>query len=173
LARQGRSRRSSPRAISVTFRALDCGEKRADGAWGGGLYDTDFSLDLKGTINGVLRAPLSDDEVLAELWSSHGERAAAADALDYWLVPADQLEHAYNLTPDRQIWSFSLSVSLKCDDGADHDTLKAAREYPLTLKYLRSRFHDEPAVNDWLGGVLQLSAIATVREDRHEGASRR
>jgi hypothetical protein len=62
------------------------------GAWGGGLYDTDFALDLKGTINGVLRAPLSDDEVLAELWASHGERAVAADALDYWLVLADQFE---------------------------------------------------------------------------------
>ena len=35
------------------------------GAWGGGLYDSDFALDLKGgTSKGVLRAPLSDDEVL-------------------------------------------------------------------------------------------------------------
>ena len=62
------------------------------GAWGGGLYDSDFALDLKGTINGVLRAPLSDDEVLAEIWASHGEAAVAADALDYWLVLADQFE---------------------------------------------------------------------------------
>jgi hypothetical protein len=62
------------------------------GAWGGGLYDSDFARDLKGTINGVLRAPLSDEEVLAEIWASHGEGAVAADALDYWLVLADQLE---------------------------------------------------------------------------------
>jgi hypothetical protein len=62
------------------------------GAWGGGLYDGDFALDLKGTINAVLRAPLSDDEVLAEIWSSHGQRAVEADAFDYWLVLADQLE---------------------------------------------------------------------------------
>jgi hypothetical protein len=62
------------------------------GAWGGGLYDSDFALDLKGTIKGVLRAPLSDDEVLAEMWASHGEGAVEADALDYWLVLADQFE---------------------------------------------------------------------------------
>lgn len=62
------------------------------GAWGGGLYDGDFARDLKATINGVLRAPLSDDEALAEIWSAHGAGAVAADALDYWLVLADQLE---------------------------------------------------------------------------------
>ncbi|MGH6929407.1 MAG: hypothetical protein ACREEV_13900 [Dongiaceae bacterium] len=62
------------------------------GAWGGGLYDSDFALDLKGTIKGVLRAPLSDDEVLAEIWASHGKGAVEADALDYWLVLADQFE---------------------------------------------------------------------------------
>jgi hypothetical protein len=62
------------------------------GAWGGGLYDSDFALGLKGTIKGVLRAPLSDDQVLAETWASHGAGAVEADALDYWLVLADQFE---------------------------------------------------------------------------------
>jgi hypothetical protein len=62
------------------------------GAWGGGLYDGDFALDLKGTISAVLRAPLSDDEVLAELWASLGKGAGEMDALDYWVVLADQLE---------------------------------------------------------------------------------
>lgn len=62
------------------------------GAWGGGLYDGDFALDLKGTIDGVLRAPLSDDDALTEIWASHGEGAVEEDALDYWLVLADQLE---------------------------------------------------------------------------------
>ena len=62
------------------------------GAWGGGLYDSDFARDLKGTITGVLRAPLSDDEVLAEIWATHGKAAVEADALDYWLVLADQFE---------------------------------------------------------------------------------
>ena len=60
------------------------------GAWGGGLYDGDFALDLKGTIEGVLRAPFSDEEVLAEIWGSHGKSALDVDALDYWLVLADQ-----------------------------------------------------------------------------------
>lgn len=62
------------------------------GAWGGELYGSDFALDLKGIIKGVLRVPLSDDEVLAEIWASHGEGAVEADALDYWLVLADQFE---------------------------------------------------------------------------------
>ena len=62
------------------------------GAWGGGLYDSDFARDLKGTIKAVLRAPLSDDEVLAELWASLGKGAGEMDALDYWVVLADQLE---------------------------------------------------------------------------------
>jgi hypothetical protein len=62
------------------------------GAWGGGLYESDFALDLKGTIEAALRAPLSDDEILAELWASHGEGSADVEALDYWLVLADQFE---------------------------------------------------------------------------------
>ena len=37
------------------------------GAWGGGLYDSDFARDLKGLIKGIWRAPLSDDEILAEM----------------------------------------------------------------------------------------------------------
>ena len=36
------------------------------GAWGGGLYDGDFGLDLKASIKGAWRAPFSDDELLAE-----------------------------------------------------------------------------------------------------------
>jgi len=62
------------------------------GAWGGGLYDSDFALDLRKTIKGVLRAPLSEDEILAALWASHGEGAVEADALDYWLVLANEFE---------------------------------------------------------------------------------
>ncbi|MDF3073492.1 MAG: hypothetical protein K0S54_1159 [Alphaproteobacteria bacterium] len=62
------------------------------GAWGGGLYGSDFALDLKGTIKGMLRAPLSDDEALAEIWTAHGKGASDIEALDYWLVLADQLE---------------------------------------------------------------------------------
>ena len=50
------------------------------GAWGGGLYDSDFARDLKATIKGMLRAPLSDDEVLRELWTSYGKDAAESDA---------------------------------------------------------------------------------------------
>lgn len=62
------------------------------GAWSGGLYGSDFAMDLRSLVGGVMRAPLSDDEALAEIWTSHGVRAGGVDALDYWLVLADQLE---------------------------------------------------------------------------------
>jgi hypothetical protein len=70
------------------------------GAWGGGLYDSDYARDLKGTIKGVPRAPLSDDEILSEIWASHGTRATESDAHDYWLVLADQLERCGMRRPD-------------------------------------------------------------------------
>lgn len=62
------------------------------GAWGGGIYDSDYALGLRATIKGMLRAPLSEDELLAEIWTTHGEGTTGADALDYWLVLADQFE---------------------------------------------------------------------------------
>lgn len=84
---------SSFRAALVILLPSNPGKRSTPvGAWGGGLYDSDFALDLKRTINGVLRAPLSDDEIVAEIWSSHGDGAVEADALDYWLVLADQFE---------------------------------------------------------------------------------
>src|SRR5687767_4432259 len=62
------------------------------GAWGGGLYDSDFALDLKATIKGLMRAPLGEDDFLAEIEAHVGAGVEGADALDYWLVLADQLE---------------------------------------------------------------------------------
>jgi hypothetical protein len=62
------------------------------GAWGGGLYDSDFALDLKATIKGLMRAPLGEDDFLAEIEAHVGACVEGADALDYWLVLADQLE---------------------------------------------------------------------------------
>ena len=62
------------------------------GAWGGALYRSDFALDLKATIKGVLRAPLDEDAILAEIRASVGDGLDGVDALDYWLVLADQFE---------------------------------------------------------------------------------
>ena len=63
------------------------------GAWGGGLYDSDFTRDLKATIEAVFQAPMSDEDVLAEIASAHRcDGDDHVDAFDYWLVLADQLE---------------------------------------------------------------------------------
>ncbi len=64
------------------------------GAWGGGIYESDFGSDLKADIGGFWRAPLSDDELLDKLAATHGsgDDDDHVDAFDYWLVLADQLE---------------------------------------------------------------------------------
>ena len=98
------------------------------GAWGGGLYNSDFALDLQGTIEGVLRAPLSDDEVLAALWASHGEGAVEADALDYWLVLADQFERRGLQRQD----VFERAIAI-IDAGEDLAMLQALGAEPKTI----------------------------------------
>jgi hypothetical protein len=98
------------------------------GAWGGGLYDGDFALDLKGTIEGVLRAPLSDNEVLAEIWASHGKGAEEADALDYWLVLADQLERRGIRRQD--VFERALAI---VDAGEDLAMLESLEAEPKTI----------------------------------------
>jgi hypothetical protein len=98
------------------------------GAWGGGLYDGDYALDLKGTLNAVLRAPLSDDEVIAELWTSLGEGAVDVDALDYWLVLADQLERHGIRRPD----IFERAIAI-IEAGEDVAMLKELEAEPKTI----------------------------------------
>jgi hypothetical protein len=98
------------------------------GAWGGGLYDGDYALDLKGTINAVLRAPLSDDEVLAELWASLGDGAVEMDALDYWLVLADQLERHGIRRPE----IFERAIAI-VEAGEDVAMLKELEADPKTV----------------------------------------
>lgn len=64
------------------------------GAWGGGLYESDFCCDLRADFAGLVRAPLGDDEFLARIAEAHGPSDGDdhVDAYDYWLVLADQLE---------------------------------------------------------------------------------
>ena len=64
------------------------------GAWGGGHYQSDFALDLKATIKGLMRAPITDDELVAELEATIGSVVDGADSLNFWLVVADQFERS-------------------------------------------------------------------------------
>jgi hypothetical protein len=78
------------------------------GAWGGGLYDSDFALDLRATIKAVLRVPLGEDELLAEIKATIGEGVDGADSLDYWLVLADQFERCG--MPRRNIFERAIAI---------------------------------------------------------------
>ena len=97
------------------------------GAWGGGLYDGDFALDLEETIKGLLRAPLSDDDVLGELQSSLGS-SGGADGLDYWLVLADQLERQG--VPRRDVFDRAIAI---VETGQDVAMLEELGAEPTTL----------------------------------------
>lgn len=78
------------------------------GAWGGGLYDSDFAKDLKSTIQGLWRAPLSDDELLAEIGTPTPSGHDDIEALDHWLVLADQIERAG--MPRRDIFDRAIAI---------------------------------------------------------------
>ncbi|HEX2218434.1 MAG TPA: hypothetical protein VHG35_06490 [Gemmatimonadales bacterium] len=102
------------------------------GAWGGGLYHSDFALDLKATIRCVLRAPLGDDDLLPEIEASVGEGVEGADSLDYWLVLADQLERCG--VPRRDVFERAIAivetgedVALLEESGADPRTIAERR----------------------------------------------
>ena len=92
-------------------------------AWGGGLYDSDFALDLKATIKGVLRAPLGEDDLLAEIKAFIGEGIEGADALDYWLVLADQLERCGIRRPD--VFERAIAIVEAGEDVAKLEELEA------------------------------------------------
>ena len=93
------------------------------GAWGPGLYDNDFALDLKATIKGLLRAPLTEDEVLAELKASCGDGLEGLEAHEYWLVLADQLERRG--IPRRDVFERAITVIEAGHDIAMLEQLEA------------------------------------------------
>lgn len=118
------------------------------GARDGGLYDSDFARDLKGTIKAVLRAPLSDDEAMAEIWASHGKGEVEADALDYWLVLADQLERLGMRRKD--VFERALAIARAGEDVAMLAQLGAepkmlARRRKETAKLVERLRHPRPA----------------------------
>src|SRR5690349_2900442 len=90
------------------------------GAWGGGLYDSDFARDLKGLIQGIWRAPLADDELLAEIGAPIPSGPDDIEALDHWLVLADQLERAG--MPRRSVFDRAIAI---IETGEDLVALEA------------------------------------------------
>lgn len=95
------------------------------GAWGGGLYDSDYARDLRGTIKGIWRAPLSDDELLAELSAPEPASPDDIDAFDHSLVLADQLERAG--LPRREVFERAIAIIEGGDDLAALEALDAEK----------------------------------------------
>lgn len=63
------------------------------GAWGSGLYSSDFALDMRGAVKAVARLPFPPDRLLEYLCAA--EPSAANDPKDadhtiFWLTVADQ-----------------------------------------------------------------------------------
>jgi hypothetical protein len=93
------------------------------GAWGIGLYQSDFALDLKETVKGVTRLPFETDKLLELICSEDPE--AANDAKDedhtiFWLVVADQFaKRGIDCEPARDR---ALAIIA---DGADLATMAA------------------------------------------------
>lgn len=95
------------------------------GAWGGGLYDSDFGRDLKSVIKGVWRAPMSDDEMLAEIGAPDPAGPDDVEALDHMLVLADQLERAG--MPRRDVFDRAIAIIEKGEDLAALEALDAEK----------------------------------------------
>jgi hypothetical protein len=85
------------------------------GAWAA-AFDSDFALDLRATIRTALRAPLGEDELLAEIKATMGEDVEGADSLDYWLVLADQFERSG--LPRRNIFERAIAIVETGEDVA-------------------------------------------------------
>jgi hypothetical protein len=65
------------------------------GAWGIGLYASDFALDLRATVGAVVRLPLDEEKLVAAICAAEettAENPADEDHTVFWLVLADQFE---------------------------------------------------------------------------------
>ena len=65
------------------------------GAWGIGLYASDFAADLRAAVRAAARLPLDEDKLVEAICAA--EEAAAKNPADedhtvFWLVLADQFE---------------------------------------------------------------------------------
>src|SRR5712672_555170 len=65
------------------------------GAWGTGLYSSDFAADLRAVVAVVSRLPLDEEgliEAICDAEKSAAENPADEDHTIFWLVLADQFE---------------------------------------------------------------------------------
>jgi hypothetical protein len=122
------------------------------GAWGIGLYASDFALDLRATVGAVARLPLDEDKLVAAICAAEetaAENPADEDHTVFWLVLADQFEK-------RSI--FSARVREKAlaiiDGGKDAEMMGKLGLQPADLRKraaklaeLRARILAQPTVS--------------------------
>lgn len=118
------------------------------GSWGGGLYDSDYARDLRSMIKGVWRAPLSDEELLAEIGAPTPSGPDDVEALDHWLVLADQFERAGMHRLDvfeRAVGIISAGQDLTALEALDADRNTIARRRKATAELLERLRNPRPA----------------------------
>lgn len=62
------------------------------GCWGAGLYEDDFALTVKASVQLQARLPADGERLLAILREIHTIEPGAADEIPFLLVLADQFE---------------------------------------------------------------------------------
>lgn len=103
------------------------------GAWGAGLYSSDYAMDLRSTIRAVARLPYEGERLLEIL---RGQEAPADDPVDedhtnFWLVVADQFTKRGITCP--------LAIDRALQIIADGSDLKLMRSLGLAPAGLRAR----------------------------------
>ncbi len=120
------------------------------GAWGVGLYSSDFAMDLHGCVNAVVRLPFDPDRLLETVRLA--EPAAASDAGDpdhtvFWLTVADLFARKGIDCPAARDRALAI-----IDDGADLAMMaslgmdeKSLAKRRLMLEGLRARLAEPVA----------------------------
>ena len=104
--------------------------------------------DLRSLIKGVWRAPLSDDELLAEIGAPTPSGPDDVDALDHWLVLADQFERAGMHRRDvfeRAAGIIGAGEDLAALEALDADRAAIARRRKATAELLERLRNPRPA----------------------------
>ncbi len=129
------------------------------GAWGVGLYSSDFALDMRSCIDAVIRLPFDPDQLLKTIRRT--EPAAADDVADadhtvFWLTVADRFAHKGVDCPtarDRALAIIADGADLATMASLGMDKTSLARRRAM-LETLRLRLA-EPVATAKRRGVLK------------------
>ncbi len=129
------------------------------GAWGVGLYSSDFALDVRGCIDAVVRLPFDPERLLETIRQT--EPVAADDPADsdhavFWLTVADRFARKGVDCPTARDRALAIIA-----DGADLATMASLGMDEKSLAKRRAMLEDlrlrlaEPVATDRRRGVLK------------------